>query len=809
MAAWSTISFEFNIFDPLKPPLEALLTALEILEAILDALLALLKPFLLDLLNPLNAIVQALIAALNAIINQIESTGLNLLLVHPDTSQPDIGAVFNSIAGGYTAFENKVVQKFFDASDLFRPQYAPGSSVAMMIFYLGAESPGDIMQLIYSILALIKQGVDVTLPAPVDLKVNPTSQSGQIAGQFRSLWGRVPGVDDFVGLTLEWRMPQAPQGTDLGGAINQAVSFYNNIRLPNFIVERTGPFPTEENDIFGRPLDPQGSPVLLEMNTSNLGSKVNTATDKWNFPAVRNKVPVRDVDGSVYRWFPTRYDVAGGNLAEGLLTGSYEFTDDDNLEPGKTYYYRVRAYFGDPSKYNDAIQALDANADFIKKNGNEPKVQFSGLSLGKPSRVVAGFVPRKTSASARLNPYLDYLDVIRVGLLLNFELPRTYPADSGIEETDFRLSQKTGWGCLACLAGSVSPIKVTFKTSKKVQDNVLFNSKARRLVNMALDKILQSPQLGAILEEKWRGGIQAIVSRFYIQESGALFSNDPVLSYGDVDEETDQGGNNKIWGFPYVVGGITPSSVQQIESYLQLEEFYQATVPAFGVTDSFLNVIPGSGTVKISSGTDAGKTLFLGPVPLSSDYGIPYVTQEERQDLANFIQILTGGIGPITTYLSWQALTVGDLFPELTAFLFDFEQFLLALLKAVESIIKAIQEIIDTLLQKIRALKQIIQTILDIIDLLSIEISMSVLFVSGFGDPTTLVSALQESEDKPGDSPYGLHSGVVMTAGGPGPGFIAALDTLAFIFGLTAAGLPSLQVEAGLVEEGELEESPF
>jgi hypothetical protein len=169
---------------------------------------------------------------------------------------------------------------------------------------------------------------------------------------------------------------------------------------------------------------------------------------------------------------------------------------------------------------------------------------------------------------------------------------------------------------------------------------------------------------------------------------------------------------------------------------------------------------------------------------------------------------LTGGVGPVTTYLSWQALTVGDLFPELTAFLFDFEQFLLALLKAVESIIKAIQEIIETLLQKIRALKQIIQTILDILDLLSIELSMSVLFVSGTGDPTTLVSALQASEDKPGDSPYGLHSGVVMTAGGPGPGFIAALDTLAFIFGLTAAGLPSLQVEAGLVEEGELEESP-
>jgi len=760
MAGWSTLSFEFNIFDPLRPPLEAILTALEIIEAILEALLALLKPFLLDLLNPLTAIIQALIAALNALINQIESTGLNLLLVHPDTSQPDIGAIFNSVAGGYPTFENKVVQKFFDASDLFRPQYAPGSSVAMLIFYFGAESPGDLMAFIYALLALIDQGVDVTLPAPIDVKVNPASKSGQIAGQFRSLWGRVPGVDDFNALTVEWRMPQAPQGTDLAGVINQAVSLYNNTRLPNFVVERSGPFPTKGDTR----VNPLGEPALMEIDSATLGSKPNAVISRFSFPPVRSKVSVRDIDGSVFRVFPKKFDVAGGNLAEGLLTGSYEFTDDsEDLEPGSTYYYRVRAYFGDASYYILLTSPAAAPAFVKKTNANEPVINFPELQLGKPSRVVAGFMPREVPDAASLNLYMDLLDAVRVGLLLNFELPRTYPDDSGVEDTEIRLAQKAGWGILAGLAGAVGPLKAMFSNSYRLQDNILFNSKARRLVNMSLSSILKSPQIGALIEDKWRGGIQSIVGRFYIRDSGDFFSNDPVLSALNVPKELnlpedleDEGGINKIWGLPRIVGGMTRNNAQQIDEYLAQEDSYYVGIPHF----------------------------FPGPVPLSPDFGEPHVTVQERLDLAAFIQLATGGVGPITSYLVWQALTVGDLFPALVPFLFDFEQFLLALLNAVNSIIKAIQEIIETLLQKIRALKQIIQTILDIIELLSIEISVSVLFTSGFGDPSTLVAELISSEDKPGDSPFGLHSGMVMTAGGPGPGFIAALEAIAYIFSI-------------------------
>lgn len=755
MAAWTTVTFKFDLFDPLRPPLEALLALLELIQAILEALLALLKPFFLDLLNPLDAIVAALLAALNAIINQIESTGLNLLLVHPDTSQPDLAAIFESVSGGYSSFESKVVQKFYDQADIFRPQYAPGSSIAMLILYTGVTSPGDLMKFIQSLLALFNLDVDTSLPAPVDVKVTPVKQGNQAITQFRALF------DDSLeeALTIEWRMPQAPAGTDVAGMVNQAVSLYNNIRLPNFIIERTGPFP-----VVGKQLNPQGEAALIVADSATLGTKVNNATERYNFPPVRSKIAVKEPDGTAFKVFPTKYDVGGANLAEGLLTGSYKYTDTDNISAGNTYYYRIRAYFGDATEYLAVTDpdSITARSPFVDKKGNEGIADFRpALALGRASRVVPGFVPRKISSESYFDPYLDILDAVRVGLLLNFELPRTYPENSGIEDTDTRLGQKTGWGTLAGMGGAIAPLKLMFSSSNYLQDNVLFNAKARRLVNSALSSIQNNPQISSILEEKWKEGVQTTVGRFYIRDSGTL-SNDPVETNVIENEEGEveyRPALNKIWRFPAIVGGMTKNNAATIDNYLAKEDSYQV-----------------------------GMFEFDGPVPISDDYGNPYATVQERLDLANFIQVAVGAVGASTSYLAWQSLTVGDLFPELTPFLFDFQQFLLALLKAVESFLKAITDIIQTLIQRIVALKQIVQSILDLIELLSISISASVLSYSGFGSPDDLVLALVESEDKPEDSPYGLHSGIVMCAGGPGPGFIAAIEAILFIFSMGGAG---------------------
>ena len=91
-------------------------------------------------------------------------------------------------------------------------------------------------------------------------------------------------------------------------------------------------------------------------------------------------------------------------------------------------------------------------------------------------------------------------------------------------------------------------------------------------------------------------------------------------------------------------------------------------------------------------------------------------------------------------------------------------------------------DIIQTIITKIQQLESILHSILAMLDLLSINVSVSVLaMVNSNGSSSSLATTILESENKPGGSPYGLHSGLVLTAGGPGQGAIAALKAIAFL----------------------------
>jgi hypothetical protein len=783
MAGWQTIKFNFDIFDPLKPPLETTLTVLETIEAILEALLALIKPFMLDLLNPLKAIIAALLAAIRAIINQIRATGFSILLVHPDFSNPDISGIFYSVAGAYPGFESKVIAKFYDTSDIFRPQYPPGMSVAMLILYLGADSPGDLMGLLFALLDLIQHPIDIGgIPAPVDLKVRPVREGSSAVSQFRDLFG--PGLEKA--LEVEWRMPQMPAGTDVAGFANQFVAFFNQFRFPNFIVERNGPFPQEEGET---PRDPRGETVRMEVNSLTMGKIAESTVEKYKFPAVNSKVVVREEDGSVHRIFSNKRVIQYGSdgvanegnpegnvnsataetvtaLVTGVGTGIYKFLDnDENLVAGRTYYYRIRGFFGNASKYlamttPDAVRAERKQGDsaegetgggdggFLKLNGNLPVLKWGpSFNLGKPSRVVKGFVPKPGADDEAFNVYKDVYKAIRAGLLLNFELP---PANEN--DSQRRIEQKTGWGTLGMLGGQIGLLKATYDDSDELKDNLGFNATARRLANSVASVIFSQPSLVEILGQQWINGVQETVEQ--------------VLG-------EDENGNKIVvmsstWKFIGIIGGITSSTNEKIDAYLAKEDSYtdlnafDGPLPIFGV--------------QLPSGESGGSNI--------SSIGV-----QARLDLATFIRTATSLVSQQIGYMSWYSVTVGDLFPALVPFLEDFLQWLEALLNAINSALQELIDIIETLLQKVRALIQLVEMILAILDLLNITFQVSVLATaSSNGSTDTLVQELVASEDKPGDSPYGLHSGMVMTFGGPGQGFITALEVLAFILTLGEVG---------------------
>lgn len=767
MANWSSITVKFDIFEPLRPPLESVLQILEAVEAILEAVLALIKPFLLDLLNPLRALIALLLAAIRALINQVRSAGFAFLLVYPDFSQPDFAGVLHSVSGAYPGFESKVVSKFYDSSDLFRPQYPPGSAVAMIVLYVGADSPGDLMGLLFSLLALLKGQPKLTgLPAPVGLKALPVNQSGSSISQFRQLFD--PDLQQAV--QLEWRMPQSASGMGAAGFAGQVVSFYNQFRFPNFIIERTGPFPGDDP---GSKQSPTGESVQVPVKSQTIGANViDGITAKYSFPKVNSLATLREEDGSFYRHFPKKIPIQYGgdgkatagvtqgssasalsqtvSLVTGIATGTYKYLDDDpSLVPGRTYYYRVRCFFGDCSDYVSATAGSLAapGSPIVVTDGNTKKLKLSPkLTLGRPSAVAKGFVPRKltddSGSSVAFNVYKDLFRAVQAGLLLNFDLPNAFPPGSGLQNTVFRNEQRTGWGTLGMIGGQAGPLKAAFPSSDDFRSNVVAKATARRLANSVATVLFSTPSLVDMLAEQWSDTVDDVVQR---------------LVPDGIDDVTQEDVSRRApWTLLGIVGGVTTQTAQKVEVYLGQEETYTA-------------------------GGD-----LTGPVPLSRVDGIAtFVTVDERQKLADFLRSALSTVSTQTSYLSWYSLTIGDLFPALNPLLFDFEQFMLALLKAVESALKEIADIVETLIQKVKALAQIIQTLDEILALLNVNVTVSVLATASTnGSADSLVQDLVASEQKPGSSPFGLHSGMVLTFGGPGEGALAAFNALKFILSL-------------------------
>ena len=714
MSSWNSLDIKFDPFGPLKPPLKSVLTVLETVEAILEALLAIIKAFSLDFLNPLKAIVALILAAIRAIINQLKATGFSILLVHPDFSQSDFGAVLHSVSGAYPGFESKVVAKFHDTSDVFRPTYPNGSSVAMFVFYIGADSPGDLMSQIFALLQFIKHPQLLSgLPAPVNLKARPVNKSGAAISRFKKLFDS----DLDRALQLEWQMPMAPTGGNAPGFVNALVSFYDAFKFPNFVVERT--------DI------PQGETVQQDLKTQTAGKIITSQQQRFNFAAAETKVTVRESGtNNALKHFKNKYKIDKvSGLAEGAMTGTYRYLDKDfsDDDRGKTFYYRVRAYFGNPSNYLEAKSTDDYKANSKADGHNKVIYNFGdGVTMGNPSAIVRGFVPRAHSSTAVFNLYDDIYRAVQAGLLLNFEFPPATAADDAHTR-----DQKTGWGTLSLVAGQIGPIKASYKNSADLKNSLLFKVAARRIANQCSVKLYSNPALADVVATKWADGAQECVTLVE--------------------------GTQRSWSFVGITSGYTPRAQQKVKDYLALESSY-------------------------TQGTDA----LPGPLPITAltpDNPDPTgVGVEQRQKLANFLRVALIALSGQSKYLAWYSVTIGDVFPAFIPFIFDFEQFILALLNAVKGALSELEDIIQTLISKIQQLEAILETILNLLDLLSIKVSVSILgVVNTNGSAGSLAQALLSSENKPGDKPYGLHSGMVLCAGGPGEGAIAALKAIAFV----------------------------
>ena len=371
--------------------------------------------------------------------------------------------------------------------------------------------------------------------------------------------------------------------------------------------------------------------------------------------------------------------------------------------------------------------------------------------MGSPSAIVKAVVPYQMQND--FNLYNDVFDAIMAGALLNFDLPPAYSTD-----TPRVIDQKAGWGSISQIGGMVAPYKagLTGGGSLKFQNSFLAKAAIRRLANQVASALYKSPKSTSLLAEIWvknspNGGRSPMSITNVIL--GTPTGSFPALTNSTRAGAGSEDGLSITWGFPDynlgdIAGGFGSSVKDKIDEYLSLESNYNDGVVTFkGPYPSF--------PTRVHSKTK-NTTINI------------EITPDERRSLAQFLGICLASLGASTSYLHWYSVTIGDLFPAFIPFIFDFEQFILALLKAVESFMKLIMAIIRTLIQKIQQLEQILEAIIALLDLLNVSVRVSVLgYTNPDGSVDDLVSALSASEDKPSDSPYGLHSGIVLTTGGP------------------------------------------
>ena len=203
MADWNR-SFSLSIdpdrlLGPLISGVDAILAyGISILE-IADLILSVIESLLFGLLDPIRAILEALLQEIKNFIRDLKAMGLyvtgDFKLITPDN-------YFADIVGGFQAYEQRMIARLVDRSDVNRPDFSPSARTAGVFFYVSSGDIGSIVRAISSLLALlgIKGKGTTAMPPPAlpkaEFKTNAISGEDEltVSWTYSQVAGAVSGL---------------------------------------------------------------------------------------------------------------------------------------------------------------------------------------------------------------------------------------------------------------------------------------------------------------------------------------------------------------------------------------------------------------------------------------------------------------------------------------------------------------------------------------------------------------------------------------------------------------------------------------
>jgi len=421
--------------------METLTIYLDVLEAILDTT----KIFLVDVSNPIKPLVEALLQLILDLFASLKQTGGYAWY---DVPNPAIDPNFNLHVGGFPSFVSRFKAGLNDPRDPNRPQPVAGiHQSGFVLIVADAESPMALLKLLKVLMRFFgKEFTSPSYPPPADFKVLPVGRTGDPVLSVARLFSEQPGS-----IAVEWSVPPISNPGDPGFSdLIQAMS--QTFVPPKFLVEKSLINPATNLVDGDNPSNLSDSEKAGQV-TRSVETEVRV---RGKGELISRTLHLKDENGDPFVKFQRYYVIDSSvNSATFLLgqLGTFRFIDSD-VEPERSYYYRVRAFSGDLALSGDQISFEAPKTDILDK---EPYMVWPGTDvvMGRPSPIGTIFLPKYP---ARFDVIENLKRLFQVAFSLNFHLPLPsgaaftvggYPIDpTGPEEV--------GKGLLTELAGPLT-----------------------------------------------------------------------------------------------------------------------------------------------------------------------------------------------------------------------------------------------------------------------------------------------------------------------------------------------------------------
>ncbi len=445
-ASWSSFSLQVpgkDLLEPVRNVLETLLLFLEVLKTILDTI----KTLLLDFGNPVRALVEALIALINTLFESLKRTGIYGWF---DAPEPGYDPTFRRFSGGYPGFVSRFKGSLVDTKDPGRPQPIAGATKSgFILLVVDAESIQGLVRLVTLLFRFFgKEFLNPQYGAPANVKVLPLGAKGDPILSIVRVFNEKP-----KSLVIEWSLPSTVHIGDPGFS-DMFTSLSTEFLPPKFLIEKSSKNPNVELD---------ASSLSDASAVGTVTTQITTNFELRGQPGVpiKRKVRLTDEYQDPFVKFEKYIPIDTANNSTTFFLGqlgTFRYIDND-VEIGKTYWYRVRAYSGTLAINGDgSISFQPPETNVIDR---VPLVRWPSTDPGDP--VVMG----RSSVISRQHIFEipDKFDVLEnlkrlfeLAFSLNFHVPLSPEAkfnSQGLPATPDTFNSMIGEGSLTNLSGTL------------------------------------------------------------------------------------------------------------------------------------------------------------------------------------------------------------------------------------------------------------------------------------------------------------------------------------------------------------------